>query len=207
MKKISFKVVGIAVIALLVVTIVVALVVSKVGMGSVVNSVEKLPADVKCSLKELRSYEIGNKFYYTKDDKMKNLGKGWCEAEVGGTWAKGNESTFYFYLDSVDENQKLYFVNLEISDTMGYTNKFYMNGVELGKINLPINLPQSSESAYVGFIIPSGIAKPGINSFMIKTEDKVKVTPHRFPKYDFEDDLYNIFLNSIYIGTIDKSVI
>ena len=46
-----------------------------------------------------------------------------------------------------------------------------------------------------------------VNEFVIKTDDDVKKVPHRFPKYDFEDDNYNLLLVNIFFGTLNSGLI
>lgn len=170
------------------------------------SSSEQAPANLQCSLKELKTYELNKTYDLSKDSKTNNIGYGWADSEVEGRWTLGKASSFYYYVENVDDTTR-FFVTIEISDSMAYSNKLFLNDTELGAIQLPSNLGSSGGTKRVCFVIPSGIVKQGVNEFVIKTDDDVKKVPHRFPKYDFEDDNYNLFLVNIFFGTLNSGLI
>lgn len=203
----TIKTILIVVFSVLFVLLVVGIVVANFDFGSgVKTSSDVVPADMKCSVKELSSYKVNTTYYYTKDDKSNNLGAGWCEPEVEGTWTTGQESNFYFKLDEVNESQRTYFVSIAIKDTMAYNNRLYVNGVDCGQIKLPVNMSSKTEPTTVCIIIPIGTMKEGINTFTIKADTTIKMAPHRFPKYDFEDDYYNLLVYDIFLGSMEKTI-
>lgn len=113
----------------------------------------------------LKDYSVNEKFAYHSENGTKpahNIGKGFANTEEFGTWAVGNKSDLYFYVENPDTDYTFY---ADISLNAGYKNYLCVNN------NWVSDFDADESKIYID--IPKEYINPGLNIISFCTNDYV----------------------------------
>lgn len=138
---------------------------------------------------QLEQYSENVLCTYIRGENFRNLGEGWNDIGEYGIWSEGNDASFY--LDINDSNSD-YVLELTISDSLGYNNALYVNGVFAGDIVF--------EDDVASINVSSELLNEGLNTFTIHTDDEVlrmvDIRPESENENHFNILLYSLILRS-----------
>ena len=110
---------------------------------------------------ELEKYTVDQEWNYNISVQSQNIDRSWSHYENDATWMTGEESSFYIWIDSIEE--ETYWLKLTIAQQVDYERNLYVNG------NVVEPFLVDADGVY-RVEISADWLKKGLNKFTIATQ-------------------------------------
>ena len=113
----------------------------------------------------LEGYVVDKQCDYCLSGDYYNQGIGWDSSGEASTWALGEETTFFFNVDKVDDEK--YVLEIDLDASLSFHRSLYVNGKHVCEID------EDTEVECWKLDLPSDVLVSGVNKFTILTSEDV----------------------------------